>query len=179
MNMRSICTRRYQSTTSYRNIRDSHKITCSECVQICQFWSYIASSGSNSMYLNKSFFMKSKCPEKCEKVVCSRVTVDEYLRHFCGMSIYHITRIHYFLVFCKRIFGKFLLKVRFQNMSRKTPKVIAISAILKTEKYCTLIKSVTDPNRLRSRALRNHPVMMSIYQIFSRSDSCFHDLRIQ
>jgi len=177
--MRSIGALRCQSTTPYRNICDSHKIACPECIHVCQFWSHITPSSCYCMDFYESFFMKSECPEKRKKIICTRVTIYKYLRYFCGMSIYHTTRIHYFFVFCKRIFGEILLRVKFQNKRNKTPNVIAISAILKTAKYCTLIKSVTEPNILRSRALRNHPVMISIYQIFSFSDICFQDVKIK
>lgn len=56
-----------------------------------------------------------------------------------------------------------------------TPHVTAMSAILKIAKYHTDIISVTDPNRLRSRALRNHPVKIKTYPILSFFVKLRHD----
>ena len=179
MDMRGICAFGHQSALSHRNIRDSHKITSSQCIEIGSFWTDISSGSCDGMYLDDSFFMKSECPEKCKKIICSRITIDEYLRYFCGMCIEHITIIHYFLVFCKRIFSHFFLIEKFQSRIQPTPQVIAISAILKTAKCCTLIKSVTEPNILRSIALRSHPIIISMYPIFSLSDISFHDIDIK
>jgi hypothetical protein len=69
----------------------------------------------------------------------------------------------------------FFLDQKLLKKSRTTPEVTAISATLKTAKYCTDIISVTDPKRVRSRALRAPHVKMSKYPIFSFSDIFFHE----
>lgn len=58
-----------------------------------------------------------------------------------------------------------------------THPVMAMSAKLNTEKYCTLIKSVTEPNIVRSSALRNPPVIIMRYPVFSNSEIRFHDFQ--
>ena len=70
-----------------------------------------------------------------------------------------------------------LLPLRLQNKSKTTPIVIAISATLNTAKYCTLIKSVTEPKIVRSRAFKNPPVMIRRYPIFSISEIVFQDFQ--
>ena len=52
---------------------------------------------------------------------------------------------------------------------------MATSATLNTEKYCTLIKSVTEPNIVRSRAFKVPPVMIMRQPVFSSSEIRFHD----
>lgn len=54
---------------------------------------------------------------------------------------------------------------------------MAMSAKLNTEKYCTLIKSVTEPNIVRSRAFKNPPVTIMRYPVFSNSEIRFHDFQ--
>ena len=64
------------------------------------------------------------------------------------------TRLYY------RHFYYFFRSNRNFQKSKMTHPVIVISATLNTEKYCTLIKSVTEPKIVRSRALRSPPVII-------------------
>lgn len=54
---------------------------------------------------------------------------------------------------------------------------MAISATLNTAKYCRLIKSVTEPNIVRSRAFRSPPVSIMRYPVFSLCERVFHDFQ--
>jgi hypothetical protein len=69
----------------------------------------------------------------------------------------------------------------FTNMnsqkSKMTHPVMDISATLKTAKYCTLIKSVTEPKNVRSRAFKSHPMIIMKYPVFSISEILFHDFQ--
>lgn len=56
---------------------------------------------------------------------------------------------------------------------------MAISAILNTAKYCRLIKSVTEPNSVRSRAFKSPPVSIMRYPVFSICERVFHDFQMK
>lgn len=174
MNMRSIAILYSERAASYSNIWDSHKVTCPEGIQIGTVCSYVSPGCCDSVYMDDSFLMESQSPEKRKKVIRTRVTVDEYVGYCFDIGIYHTSRILYFFVICKGISWDFLFMLQLHNMRIKTPRVIAISAILKTAKYRTLIKSVTNQETLRSSVFNDHPVRMRIYQIFSFSDIFRH-----
>lgn len=57
-------------------------------------------------------------------------------------------------------FYYFFRSNRNSQKSKITHPVIATSATLNTEKYCTLIKSVTEPKMVRSSAFKNPPAII-------------------
>lgn len=71
----------------------------------------------------------------------------------------------------------FFLPEKYDTRRTITPAVMAMSAILNTEKYCTLIKSVTEPNSVRSIALSKPPVPISRYPVFSFSEIFLHPVQ--